>query len=67
MFVFYFSITIFYFQESASQAVIKYDGHVLKEQAISVAISNPPPRRSKDLLTDDNYAPSLGGGKKIMG
>ena len=54
-----------------SQAVLKLDGYNLKDQCISVAISNPPARSQKsvhkDVAMDTAYTPALGGGKKVMG
>lgn len=53
---------IFCFQQSAAQAVLKTDGLMIGEHAISVAISNPPERKMQK--KDEEFIPSLGGGKK---
>ncbi|KAH9515148.1 Squamous cell carcinoma antigen recognized by T-cells 3 [Bulinus truncatus] len=52
-------------EQSASQAVLKTDGMVIGEHTISVAISNPPERKTPLLTkTDIGFEKSLGGGKK---
>lgn len=42
--------------------MLKTDGLMIGEHAISVAISNPPQRKMP--LKDEEFVPSLGGGKK---
>lgn len=49
-------------EQTATQAVMKVDGLVIGDHTISVAISNPPQRKLPK--KDDDYIPSLGGGKK---
>ncbi|CAH1802142.1 unnamed protein product [Owenia fusiformis] len=51
-------------QADASTAMLKTDGLEIGDKTISVAISNPPPRKMP--MKDRTFAPSLGGGKKQM-
>jgi len=53
-------------QTSATQAVLKMDGHQMGETTISVAISNPPARNVplQKSAESSTFVPSLGGGKK---
>ncbi|KAK6637729.1 hypothetical protein RUM44_008151 [Polyplax serrata] len=51
---------------SAAQAVLGTDGITLENKQISVAISNPPERKTDGLLTT-KFVPSLGGGPKDSG
>lgn len=48
---------------SASTALMKTDGSTFQERVITVALSNPPPRRDKHSLLSEDSA-SLGGGSK---
>lgn len=41
---------------------MKVDGLMIGDHTISVAISNPPERKMS--MKDDEFVPSLGGGKK---
>ena len=52
----------FILQQCAAQAVMKVDGMMIGDHTISVAISNPPERKAQK--KDDQFIPSLGGGKK---
>ena len=55
----------FLFQQSASHAILKTDGIQIGEHTISVAISNPPGRKTPLAKRDESsFVPSLGGGKK---
>ena len=53
------------FQQSATHAILKTDGIQIGEHTISVAISNPPGRKTPLAKRDESsFVPSLGGGKK---
>ncbi|XP_025090591.1 squamous cell carcinoma antigen recognized by T-cells 3-like isoform X2 [Pomacea canaliculata] len=49
-------------EETAAQAVLKTDGQKIEDHIISVAISNPPPRKAPQGQT--SQVPTLGSGKK---
>lgn len=49
-------------ETAAANAVVKTDGTKIKENVISVAISNPPPRKPKKEFSSTSIADSLGGG-----
>ncbi|KAL3858472.1 hypothetical protein ACJMK2_013061 [Sinanodonta woodiana] len=50
---------------AAGQAVLKTDGLVIGENAISVAISHPPARKTPiEQREESSFLPTLGGGKK---
>ncbi|KAK3597200.1 hypothetical protein CHS0354_003704 [Potamilus streckersoni] len=51
---------------AAAQAVLKTDGLLIGENAISVAISNPPARKTPLEQREESspFLPTLGGGKK---
>ncbi|XP_053375966.1 squamous cell carcinoma antigen recognized by T-cells 3-like isoform X2 [Mercenaria mercenaria] len=52
-------------EHSAAQAVVKTDGIKIGEHEISVAISNPPARKTPvSQREESSFIPSLGGGKK---
>ncbi|KAL0271899.1 UNVERIFIED_CONTAM: hypothetical protein PYX00_005061 [Menopon gallinae] len=51
-------------EASAAQAILKTDGLLIGDKQISVAISNPPSRKTEMLTPQIN---SLGGGAKQMG
>ena len=56
---------LFSFQQSASHAILKTDGIQIGEHTISVAISNPPGRKTPLAKREESsFVPSLGGGKK---
>ncbi|GFQ70924.1 squamous cell carcinoma antigen recognized by T-cells 3 [Trichonephila clavata] len=49
-------------ETAAANAVMKLDGTKVKDHVISVAISNPPPRKPKKEFSSGSIADSLGGG-----
>ncbi|XP_064621064.1 squamous cell carcinoma antigen recognized by T-cells 3-like [Lineus longissimus] len=52
-------------EQEASAAVMKTDGLLVGEHEISVAISQPPPRRApQGQKVETSYTPTLGGGKR---
>ena len=56
---------LFVFQHCAAQAIMKTDGLQMGEHEISVALSNPPPRKDPSWKREEpSFTPSLGGGKK---
>ena len=52
-----------FFQADAAQAILKTDQLKVGENTISVAISNPPERKTP-LSQREAIVPSLGGGKR---
>lgn len=55
----------FNFQQCAAQALLKTDGLQVGNHTISVAISNPPSRKTPLAKREEtSFVPSLGGGKK---
>ncbi|XP_046344381.2 squamous cell carcinoma antigen recognized by T-cells 3-like isoform X2 [Haliotis rufescens] len=53
-------------EDEATQAVMKTDGLLVGEHTLSVAISNPPPRKQPEARRGEEFerTPSLGSGKK---
>ncbi|KAF8792047.1 squamous cell carcinoma antigen recognized by T-cells 3-like [Argiope bruennichi] len=49
-------------ETAAANAVVKTDGTQIEDKIISVAISNPPPRKPKKEFSSVTIADSLGGG-----
>ncbi|XP_054717886.1 squamous cell carcinoma antigen recognized by T-cells 3-like [Uloborus diversus] len=54
-------------EASASNAVVKMDGTQIMDHIISVAISNPPPRKPKKEFSNFSISDSLGGGSSVKG
>lgn len=52
---------------SAAQAILKLDGTSIGDKQISVAISNPPERKTETSLLNTKAVASLGGGPKETG
>ncbi|GBL94997.1 hypothetical protein AVEN_187505-1 [Araneus ventricosus] len=54
-------------EAAATNAIVKTDGTQIEDKIISVAISNPPPRKPKKEFSNVTIADSLGGGGSSKG